>query len=83
MPYFINLEFYVTRQTNKHPNLPEVVFTIPPPYSKLENPDEGILSRVPNDFSTNEDRASLYLRASKIRGSIRDDALVFAGGTYV
>ena len=59
MPYFINIEFYVTTEKDRHPILPEGVFVIPPPHSRLRNATDGIRSRVPNDFSASEDKISL------------------------
>jgi hypothetical protein len=61
--------------------LPDGLFVIPPPSSKLGEIGEGIRSKVIDDFSLRES-ISIWVRTSKIIGSITYDAVYYSGGYY-
>src|SRR5215208_1345084 len=67
--YFLNFEFFVSNRKTKELILPDGLFVIPPPSSKLEESDQGLRSKAIDDFSLKES-ISISVRTSKIRGSL-------------
>lgn len=80
-PYFLNFEFFVSNRKAKELILPDGLFVVPPPSSKLEKSDQGMRSKIIDDFSLKES-ISICVRTSKIRGSIIYDAVYYSGGFY-
>ena len=58
------------------------VFVIPEPPSKLESHKMSIIARDIDDFSPKNSAFSITIRASKIKGSIRDDAVFYPGSMF-
>ena len=78
--YFLNFEILVSRRKAREIDIPEGVYCIPPPSSRLEGYTEGV--KCMDDFSIN-DSFSIAVRASQVTGSLSESAYFYSGGPRV
>lgn len=79
--YFLNFEFFVSKYKTEELAFDGPVFNIPPPSSMLAKSEGGLRSKTVDDFAPN-DSVSIYIRTSKISGSLAYDALCYSGRFY-
>jgi hypothetical protein len=80
-PYFLNYEFFLSTKKTRYMNLPEGLFVIPEPIFRTGKREGLIKSRVSPDFSL-DNSISVNIRISKIKDSIKYDAVYYSGGIY-
>ena len=78
--YFLNFEILVSKRKAKEIDIPEGVYCVPPPSSKIEGSTEGI--KCIDDFSI-KDSFSITVRASQVIGSLTQEAFFYSGGCFL
>ncbi|MGH9972816.1 MAG: hypothetical protein ACRD93_02830 [Nitrososphaeraceae archaeon] len=81
IPYFINLEFFASNKKQKELDIPERLFIVPPPSSKIDSPARNVWSNAIDDFCLN-DFNSISIRTSKISGTLTYDAVFYPGNLF-